>query len=66
MKTYKFIDLFAGIGGFRLGFEQHDFECVFSSENNKRVQQIYHANFGETPDGDITQISVESIPPFDV
>ncbi|MFA5543990.1 MAG: DNA cytosine methyltransferase, partial [Bacilli bacterium] len=66
MATHKFIDLFAGIGGFRLGFEQHGFECVFSSENNKRVQQIYHANFGETPDGDITQISAESIPPFDV
>lgn len=46
----KFIDLFAGIGGIRLAFEEHG-ECVFSSEWNANSQKIYVANFGKRPHG---------------
>lgn len=63
---YKFIDLFAGVGGFRLAFEANDCQCVFSSEIDKFAQQTYAANFGETPTGDITQVSVDDIPDFDI
>ncbi len=68
----KFIDLFAGIGGFRyamqnagneLGFEA---KCVFSSEIDKECQRAYEVNFGEIPHGDITKISTDSIPDHDV
>jgi len=62
----KFIDLFAGIGGFRLAFEKAGFECVFSSEINKASQKTYFDNFGEVPYGDITKIDPNDIPDFDV
>lgn len=62
----RFIDLFAGIGGFRMGVENNGFECVFSSEKNKPCQEVYKANFGEEPYGDITQIAPKDIPDFDV
>lgn len=64
--AYRFIDLFAGIGGTRLAFEQNDFECVFSSEWDAHSQKTYAANFGEMPHGDITKISTSEIPDFDV
>lgn len=57
----RFIDLFAGIGGFRYGFE-----CVFSSEINVNCQTVYYQNFGEQPFGDITKVDVNSIPDFEV
>lgn len=63
------IDLFAGIGGIRLGFEQafKDIECVFTSEIDKHAVQTYQANFGnEIVYGDITQIDEESIPDHDI
>lgn len=63
---YKFIDLFAGIGGFRKGFEDEGFKCVFTSEINQACQEVYESNFGEKPFGDITQIRPNSIPDFDV
>ena len=63
---YKFIDLFAGIGGFRKGFEDAGFKCVFTSEINVQCQQVYEANFGEKPFGDITQIIPTDIPDFDI
>lgn len=63
---FKFIDLFAGIGGIRLGFESVGGECVFSSEWDKFAQNTYEANFGERPDGDITLIDEKDIPNFDV
>lgn len=63
---FTFIDLFAGIGGIRMGFEEAGGECVFSSEWNKHAQKTYEANFGEIPYGDITKIKAEEIPPFDV
>jgi DNA (cytosine-5)-methyltransferase 1 len=63
---FKFIDLFAGIGGIRMAFERHGGECVFSSEWNKYAGITYKSNFGETPAGDITKIAAEDIPAFDV
>lgn len=65
-KKYKFIDLFAGIGGIRLGFESINAECVFSSEWNEQAAQTYYANFGEVPAGDITKIEANSIPDFNI
>lgn len=66
MKKIKFIDLFAGIGGFRLGFEKNGFECVFSSEINDHACEMYEANFGDNPKCDITQLDPKDIPDFDV
>ncbi len=63
---FRFIDLFAGIGGIRLGFESVGGECVFSSEWDKYAQDTYEANFGERPQGDITQIKPETIPEHDI
>lgn len=64
----KIADLFAGIGGIRLGFERvfDDIECVFSSEIDKFAIQTYKANFNETPSGDITKIKSDEIPDFDI
>lgn len=63
--SFNFIDLFAGIGGIRLGVEAAGGKCVFSSEWDSDACKTYHANFGEYPAGDITQISTSEIPPFD-
>ena len=64
--SFKFIDLFAGIGGIRLGFQLNGGECVFTSEWDKFSQKTYAANFGELPQGDITKISATDIPEHDV
>lgn len=66
MKKCKFIDLFAGIGGIRLGFEVHGAQCVFSSEWDSFAQDTYEANFGERPAGDITKIDPNEIPNHDI
>ena len=63
---FKFIDLFAGIGGIRIPFEELGGECVFSSEWDKFSQQTYEANFGEIPNGDITEIDAKDIPKHDL
>ena len=63
---YTFIDLFAGIGGMRLAYEQNDCKCVFSSEIDKFCQQTYFANFSETPYGDISTIPAKEIPDHDI
>lgn len=63
---YKFVDLFAGIGGFRLGFEKVGFQCVFSSEIDNHAREMYQLNFGDLPFGDIKKIELESIPHFDI
>ncbi len=63
---YRFIDLFAGIGGIRLAFENVGCECVFSSEWNEFSRKTYSANFNETPAGDITKINAEDIPNHDI
>jgi len=68
----KFIDLFCGIGGFRVAFEEAceendvQSECVFSSDIDKYAQDSYEANFGERPSGDITLISEKEIPDHDI
>lgn len=62
----SFIDLFAGMGGFRLAFEAHGCTCVFSSEIDKFAKDTYFNNFGEYPSGDITKINSEEIPDFDI
>lgn len=63
---FKFIDLFAGIGGMRLAFESVGGYCVYSSEWNKYSQQTYLANFGVMPDGDITKVNAANIPDHDI
>ena len=63
---FKFIDLFAGIGGIRIPFEELGGKCVFSSEWDKFSQITYNANFGEVPHGDITQIDEKDIPKHDL
>lgn len=64
--AFKMVDLFAGIGGIRLGFEDIGGECVFTSEWDEPAQKTYQANFEELPYGDITKIRPEDIPSFDV
>lgn len=66
MKDFKFIDLFAGIGGLRIPFDELGGQCIFSSEIDKFARKTYKDNFSEEPSGDITQIKAEDIPPFDV
>nr|WP_230857556.1 DNA (cytosine-5-)-methyltransferase [Pectobacterium versatile] len=63
---FKFIDLFAGIGGVRLGFQNAGGACVFSSEYDKHAQQTYMRNHGEYPFGDITLIDPDYIPDHDI
>lgn len=58
--TFSFIDLFAGIGGFRLALQSVGGECVFSSEWDENAQRTYELNFGSKPHGDITQDQVKS------
>ena len=63
---FAFIDLFAGIGGMRIGFERAGGTCVFSSEFDVKAQKTYEDNYWETPFGDITTIPPELIPDHDV
>jgi DNA (cytosine-5)-methyltransferase 1 len=65
-KEFKFIDLFAGIGGIRMGFEKAGGKCVFTSEWDKFAQITYEKNFHEKPEGDITKINEKDIPQFDI
>lgn len=60
---FKFIDLFAGIGGFRLALQSVGGKCVFSSEWDKQAQKTYFANYGEVPFGDITKAETKKIHP---
>ena len=72
MERVKFIDLFCGIGGFRVAMDQACFEndiipeCVFSSDIDEHCQDSYESNFGHRPSGDITQIDPKSIPDHDI
>ncbi len=65
-KFYRTIDLFAGIGGIRLGFETFGCETIFSSEIDPHAQKIYEQNFGERPFGDINEIEPGAIPNHDI
>ena len=64
--TFDFIDLFAGIGGMRLPFQELGGKCVFTSEWDKFAKKTYAANYGELPFGDISKIPSEQIPNHDV
>lgn len=66
MKEIKFIDLFAGIGGFRYSLTKCGCKCVFSSEINNACKEVYKKNYGELPSGDITKIEASQIPDFDI
>lgn len=66
MQQYKFIDLFCGIGGFRIAFENNGARCVFSSDIDSFAQKTYQENFNETPVGDITKVNAKDIPKFDI
>lgn len=63
---FKFIDLFAGIGGMRTAFEKAGGQCVFTSEWDKYPAKLYEDNFGEKPAGDITKIDAKDIPTHDI
>ena len=65
-KQFKFIDLFAGIGGVRIAFERVGGKCVFTSEWDEPCQVMYEANFGEKPFGDITKLVAEDVPDHDI
>ena len=64
--TFRFIDLFAGIGGLRIPFDNLGGKCVFSSEIDDAAARTYYANFGEMPQGDITKIDAADIPKHDL
>lgn len=63
---FTFIDLFAGIGGLRLAFQNNNGKCVFTSEWDRFAKKTYQANFGEVPFGDITKIKTSEIPSHDI
>ena len=62
----RFIDLFCGIGGFRVAFEKAGCRCVFSSDWNEKARETYAANFGEQPHGDIHSVAIDQIPEHDI
>ena len=66
LSGFKFIDLFAGLGGFRIALESLGAECVYSNEWDKAVQEVYAENFGDTPEGDITLVDESTIPDHDI
>jgi DNA (cytosine-5)-methyltransferase 1 len=66
LKNYRFIDLFAGIGGFHLALNSFGAECVFASEWDKYASETYLQNFGIQPFGDITTIKEDDIPKHDI
>ncbi len=63
---FTFIDMFAGIGGFRIAMQNLGGKCVFSSEKDKYARKTYEINFGEEPSGDITKINEKDIPEHDI
>ena len=65
-KNWKFIDLFAGLGGFRLALESLGAECVYSNEWDIPAQEVYYENFGDVPEGDITKVDETTIPDHDI
>lgn len=66
LKNYTFIDLFAGLGGFRLALESLGAKCVYSNEWDVPAQKVYQANFGDIPEGDITKVDEKTIPNHDI
>jgi DNA (cytosine-5)-methyltransferase 1 len=66
LKEFTFIDLFAGIGGFRLGLESIGGKCVFSCEVDKHAAKTYEAWYGDNPLGDVTQLNPLDVPDHDI
>lgn len=66
LRGFNFIDLFAGIGGFRVALDSLGGKCVFSSDIDPHARTVYHNNYGETPHGDITKIAAKEIPAHDI
>lgn len=66
LKGKKFIDLFAGLGGFRIALESLGARCVYTSEWDESVATVYKNNFGDYPDGDITKVNEKDIPDHDI
>ena len=66
IEMYKFVDLFSGIGGMRIAFENVGCKCVFSSEIDKFARETYKINFDEEPFGDIRKIDSKEIPSHDI
>jgi len=64
--SFKFIDLFCGIGGFHQALKNLNGQCVFASDIDEACRRIYQKNYNIIPEGDITKIKVENIPSFDV
>lgn len=62
----RFIDLFAGLGGFHIALKRLEHECVFASEINPKLRDLYEENFGIKPDGDIRDVDISKIPPHDI
>ncbi len=63
---YRFIDLFAGIGGFHLALESFGAECVYANEWDRFAQEVYFRNFGIMPEGDITKVDEKGVPDHDI
>ncbi|WP_368041368.1 DNA (cytosine-5-)-methyltransferase [Cupriavidus taiwanensis] len=66
MKKFRFIDLFAGLGGFHVALSRLGGQCVFAAEWKSHLQDLYHSNFGLRPAGDITDVDPRSVPDHDV
>ena len=66
LEGMTFIDLFAGLGGFRIALESLGAKCVYSSEWDEPVQKVYQDNFGDLPEGDITKVDEKLIPDHDI
>ena len=65
-RQLRFIDLFAGLGGFHLALKNLGHECIFASEIDETLRSTYYENFGMRPSGDIREVAAESIPRHDV
>jgi DNA (cytosine-5)-methyltransferase 1 len=64
--SLRFIDLFAGLGGFHLALKSLGHKCVFASELDEELAALYKKNFGLTPDGDIREVDLDAIPSHDI
>src|SRR5713101_7404158 len=65
-RALRFADLFAGLGGFHVAAAHLGCECVFASEMNPALRELYMQNFGVAPEGDIRQVDPRQIPPHDL
>ncbi len=66
LSGYTFIDLFAGLGGFRIALESLGAKCIYSNEWDEPVRRVYENNFGDIPEGDITKVDENTIPDHDI